>query len=82
MHYTIDEQDSDEFPLSCELENFEDLKQSLRMLFGFKRDNKLMSVVLEQSEVIVSITKLSDGAQYRVTKKSKDKFVRVFLAKF
>ena len=46
LHYTIDEQDSDEFPLRCELENFEDLKQSLRLLLGFKRDNKVISVVL------------------------------------
>lgn len=36
-------------------------------------------LVLERSEVIVSIEKLSDGALYRVTKKVKDNFVRIFL---
>ena len=81
MHYTIDEQDSDEFPLNCELENFEDLLQSIKLLLGFKRDMKMLSIVLEASEVIVSIDKLSDRADYRVTKKVKEQFIRVFLSK-
>lgn len=75
MHYTIDEQDSDEFHLNCELENFADLLQSIKMLLGFKNAEYCVGVV------IVSIDKLADRSDYRVTKKVKENFVRVFLRK-
>ena len=80
LHYTIDEDDSDQFPLEADLECFDDLKEALQILLHIKK-GIMISVVLEHQEVIVNLNKVTDAAEYRVTKKVKENFVRVFLRK-
>ena len=56
------------------------MKDSISHLLGSKTD-KVLSVVLDRNEVIVNIDKIVNLAEYRVTKKVKPSFTRVYLSK-
>ena len=77
LHYQI-EGDSDQYPLECDLTNFVDLKESLKSLLLLRKDRPF-SVILDHKQVIVNIERLKHEAEYRVTEKEKENFVKVFL---
>ena len=78
--YSMEEDDSEQFPVEVRLGCFEDLIGSLSVLLGLKKEKQL-SIVLDRSEAIINLEKLCDDAEYRVEKKVKEKHIRIYLTR-
>ena len=81
VYYMPEEQvDSEEFPTQICVRNISELKEQLGEVCGIKDLNKrVVKIILNHSEVIVSISNLIEGREYCVKKRVKPDLFKIYV---
>ena len=75
------DEDSEEFPTEIRVGNYNELKMQLAQMVGMKDINaKDIRIILNMAEVIISIQKIQNGAEYNVSKKVKTNLVKLYIS--
>lgn len=73
-----EDQDSEEYPAELIVENFSELKERLSEITGVRNDG-VLKVILNHTELIVTIDKIIDGKDYTVKTKVKPSIVKIYI---
>ena len=80
MAFFDNDEDSEEFPTEIRVGNYNELKMQLAQMVGMKDINaKDIRIILNMAEVILSIQKIQNGAEYNVSKKVKTNLVKLYI---